>query len=78
MPAELKYSSMYNYCMDYRYRVYSSSVELNNASCSPNPLCIGKVVCIIVSHARWHSSAENADVLTVFHLELPIWNRSSS
>ena len=64
--------------MEFMYRVYSSSVELNKASYSPNPMCIEEVVCIIVSNARWHSSAQSADVLTVFNLELPILKGSNS
>ena len=35
--------------MEYRYRVYSNSVELNKASFSPNPLCIEEIIFIIVN-----------------------------
>ena len=64
--------------MEFRYRVYSSSVELNKASYSPNPMCIEEVICTIVSHAMCHSSAESADALTVFNLGFSILNCSSS
>ena len=33
---------------------------------------------IIVSNARWHSSSESDDVLTVCYLGFPILNFSSS
>ena len=64
--------------MEYRYRVYSSSVELNKASYSPNPLYIEEIVCIIVSNARWHSSSESDDVLKGCNLGFPILNCSCS
>ena len=75
MSTELNYSSRHDYCMEYsRYRVYSSSVELNKASYSPNPLCIDQVICIVASRGRWYFSAENPDVLQCLlvsaHLEL--------
>jgi len=48
--------------MELRYRVYSSSVELNKANYSPYLLCMESIICIIVS---WFLELDKVAVVKV-------------